>query len=207
MPTVTALRDDRRGRIAIELDGAPWRTVPIDVVVRAGLAEGRTLDRAGVRLFRRELRRAEALAFAARALRSRDLPHGRVAERLERAAVPPAVVTESLAVLEAAGVVDDSRFAANRAQALAGRGYGDAAISHDLERQGIAGELVAEALKDLEPELARARRIVDQRGPGPRTARYLATRGFGEEALEAALGAAFEADRVARLSLVDLDGD
>jgi SOS response regulatory protein OraA/RecX len=194
MPTVTALRDDRRGRIAIELDGAPWRTVPIDVVVRAGLAEGRSLDRAGLRLFRRELRRAEALAVAGRALRSRDLPYGRVAERLERAAVPPAVVTESLAVLEAAGMVDDSRFATNRAQALAGRGYGNAAISHDLERQGIAAELVAEALRDLEPELGRASRVLHRRGPGARTARYLAARGFSQEAVESALGAGFAND-------------
>jgi SOS response regulatory protein OraA/RecX len=194
VPTVTALRDDRRGRIAIELDGAPWRTVPIDVVVRAGLAEGRSLDRAGLRLFRRELRRAEALAVAGRALRSRDLPHGRVAERLERAAVPPAAAKESLAVLETAGVVDDGRFATNRAEALAGRGYGDKAISHDLERQGVAAELVAEVLKALEPELGRARRIVNRRGPGPRTARYLAARGFAEEALEVALGAGFAND-------------
>jgi SOS response regulatory protein OraA/RecX len=194
VPIVTSLRDDRRGRIAIELDGAPWRTVPIDVVVRAGLAEGRSLDRAGLRLFRRELRRAEALAVASRALRSRDLPHGRVAERLERAAVPPAVAKESLAVLEAAGFVDDGRFAANRAEALAVRGYGDAAISHDLEHQGVTGELVAEVLKGLEPELRRARRIVDRRGPGPRAARYLAARGFSEEAMEAALGAGFAND-------------
>ena len=38
MPTVTALRDDRRGRVAVELDGAPWRVLPLDVVARAGIA-------------------------------------------------------------------------------------------------------------------------------------------------------------------------
>jgi SOS response regulatory protein OraA/RecX len=108
--------------------------------------------------------------------------------------VAPAVAKESLAVLKDAGVVDDRRFAANRAEALAGRGYGDAGIRHDLERQGIAGDLAAEVLTDLEPELDRARRIVDRRGPGARTARYLAARGFGEEALEAALGAGFAND-------------
>ena len=40
MPTVTGLREDRRGRVAVELDGSPWRTLPADVVVRAGSPAG-----------------------------------------------------------------------------------------------------------------------------------------------------------------------
>jgi SOS response regulatory protein OraA/RecX len=192
--TITALRDVPRGRVAIELDGSPWRTVPIEVIVRTGLAEGRTLDRAGLRLFRRELRRAEALAVAGRALRSRDLSRVRLAQRLERAAVAPAVVSESLGVLTGSGLVDDDRFARSRADALAGRGYGDAAIRHDLERQGISAELVEDALGQLEPELDRARRLVAERGLDARVGRYLAAKGFGEEALEAALGANFARD-------------
>jgi SOS response regulatory protein OraA/RecX len=194
VPTVTALRDDRRGRVAVELDGAPWRVVPADVVVRAGLTEGRALDRAALRLLRRELRRAEALAVAARALRRRDLSKQLLVERLERAAVAPSAAQESLEVLSRAGIVDDARFARLRAEALAGRGYGDAAIRHDLEQQGVAGEIVQASLEELEPERERARRIVERRGSGPRTARYLASKGFGEDILEAALGADFAID-------------
>jgi len=33
---VTALRAGRRGRVAVDLDDAPWRTLPDDVVVQAG---------------------------------------------------------------------------------------------------------------------------------------------------------------------------
>jgi SOS response regulatory protein OraA/RecX len=186
--TVTALRDDRRGRVAVELDGAPWRTLPVEVVARAGLSEGRTLDRAALRLLRRELRRAEALAVAARALRVRDLSEQRVTERLAGAAVAPAAVAESLDLLTGAGLVDDRRLARSRAQALAERGYGDAAIEHDLERQGVAGDLIRAALEELPGELERARRLVERRGVGARTARYLASKGFGEEAIEAAAG-------------------
>jgi hypothetical protein len=40
----------------------------------------------------------------------------------------------------------------------------------------------------------RAERVVAARGPGPRTARYLASKGFGEDAVEAALGAGFAND-------------
>src|SRR5438445_12895222 len=82
------------------------------------------------------LRRAEALAVAGRALRRQDLSERGIAERLARASVAPAAVEESLAVLSRAGLVDDSRFARTRATSLAERGYGDAAIRHDLERPG-----------------------------------------------------------------------
>jgi SOS response regulatory protein OraA/RecX len=188
MPTVTALRDDRRGRVAVELDNAPWRLLPVDVVVRAGLSEGLALDRPALRLLRRELRRAEALAIAARALRARDLSEERLAQRLARAAVAPATAAESLQLLGRAGIVDDARFARRRAEALVERGHGDAAIEHDLERQGLAGEAVTAALEELPDELERARRLVERRGRGPKTARYLASKGFGEEAIEAAGG-------------------
>ena len=194
MPTVTRLRDDGRGRVAVELDDAPWRTLPVDVVVRSGLLEGRTLDRGALRLLRRELRRAEALAVAGRALRRRDLSERGIAERLARASVAPAAVEESLEVLSRAGLVDDARFARTRADTLADRGYGDAAIRHDLGRQGVGRALIEAALEGLEPERERARRLVERRGPGMKTARFLASKGFGEEALEAAAGADFAPD-------------
>jgi SOS response regulatory protein OraA/RecX len=193
MATVTALRDDRRDRVAVELDGAPWRVLPVDVVVRSGLVEGRTLDREALRLVRRELRRAEALRVAGRALRSRDLSRRRLAERLERT-VPPATTAESLATLERAGLVDDERVAQGRASALADRGWGDEAIRHRLRAEAFDDGAIDEAVRLLEPEAARARGLILRRGPGPRTARYLAGRGFGEEAVEAALGAAFGQD-------------
>jgi hypothetical protein len=48
--------------------------------------------------------------------------------------------------------------------------------------------LVADAICALEPESERARRVVAARGAGVRTARELARRGFGEDAVESALG-------------------
>jgi SOS response regulatory protein OraA/RecX len=186
VPVVTALRADRRGRVAVELDGSPWRLLPSDVVVRAGLATGLSLDRPALRLLRRELRRAEALGVATSALRRCDLSSHGLAERLERAGVAPAAQAESLATLGRVGLVDDERFCRNRAASLAERGFGDDGIRHDLSRHGLPTELVEAALVELEPEAERARRIVERRGSGPRTARYLAGKGFCEDALEAA---------------------
>jgi regulatory protein len=194
MPTVTRLREDRRGRVAVEFDGTPWRTLPVTVVVRAGLSEGRFLDRAALRVLRRELRRAEALALAGRALRARDLSKRELAARLQRAAVTPAAAEESVDALASVGLVDDGRLAGNRAESLAARGYGDAAVRHELERRGLAPELVAAAVAALEPELERARRIIERRGAGPRTARYLAARGFADDVLGEAAGADFGHD-------------
>ena len=190
-PTVTGLRSRPRGRVAVELDGEDWRTLPAEPVVRAGLRVGRELDRTTARLLRRELRRVEALAVASGSLRARDLSSRALTERLRRAKVAPELRKEAISTLERAGIVDDVRFAASRATALAKRGYGNAAIVADLERQGVPGELHAEALAGLEPEAARARETVTRRGGGARTARFLASKGFGDESLEVALGADF----------------
>jgi regulatory protein len=194
VPTITALREDARGRVAVELDGAPWRMLPVDVVARAGLAQGRVLDRPALRLVRRELRRAEALDVAARALRQRNLSQRALADRLAGAGVTSGAAEEALDVLARAGLVDDARVARNRAEALARRGYGDVAIRAALAQHGVENEPAAAAVAELEPEVERARAIVAQRGPGPRTARYLASKGFGGDALETAAGVDFAND-------------
>lgn len=186
MKTVTALRAERRGRVAVELDGLPWRALPLEPVVRAGLAVGLPLDRARARTLARELRRAGALGAAGRALRHRDLTAGALGDRLERAGVAPAARRDAIGTLERAGLVDDSRVAAARADLLAGRGYGDEAIRWDLERRGVGGEQAEAVVATLEPERERAGRIVAARGGGAATARLLARRGFGEEAVGAA---------------------
>ena len=96
---------------------------------------------------------------------------------------------EAVAAAERAGLVDDARYARRRAETLAERGRGDAAIRWQLGHDGLAHELVEEVLGDLTPEADRAAQIVARRGRGPKTARYLASRGFGREAVERASGA------------------
>lgn len=194
MPTVTALREGPHGQVAVELDGGPWRTFSTDVAARAGLTEGRVLDRPALRDLRRELRRSEALSVAARLLRTRDVSRQGLAERLARSNFDPATTREALETLARTGLVDDARFARSRAESMAGRGYGDAAIRDDLHGRGIAVDDIEASLGALEPELERARRVVERRGCGPRTARYLAGKGFGDEAVERGLRARFAND-------------
>jgi regulatory protein len=188
VPRVTGLRKQRGGNVLVQLDGEDWRVLPADVVVRARLSPGTELDRRRLRDVARERRRAAAFDAAGAALRVRDFPAQRLEQRLERRGIPPAHRAEALATLKRAGLVDDERYARNRALALAGRGAGDAAIRYDLEQQGLTAELIGEALAGLEPEQLRADRIVAARGRSPATARFLGRKGFGEDSVEAAAG-------------------
>jgi regulatory protein len=187
MPRVTALRPARLGRVLVELDGARWRAVPLEVAARTGLAIGLELDRERLRTLRRELRAAAAVETGARSLARRDRSEQGVRRLLERKGVPERERDDAVARLRGAGALDDERFAHARAQALAERGLGDAAIAFALEQEGVAAELVAPALEPLAPEPERAAHLAAGRGPGLKTARWLAARGFAEEAIEAAL--------------------
>jgi SOS response regulatory protein OraA/RecX len=128
-----------------------------------------------------------ALDLATRALSRRDFSERGLRERLLRAGVNSGEADEALAKLRRDGVLDDMRFAVDRARALAERGKGDAAIGFDLERQGVAAQQIEEAMATLEPERERAERIVARRGATVATARLLASRGFDVDAVEAAV--------------------
>jgi SOS response regulatory protein OraA/RecX len=175
----------------VELDGKTWRILPAEPVLRAGLSAGLELDRDRARRLRHELRRAEGLAVAARALRARDLSAQRLRERLERKSVAGRERDAVVDTAVSAGLVDDERFARRRAAVLAERGYGNDAIAADLERQGISPELRQDVIEALGSESERAAEIVRRRGATPRTARFLASRGFGLDVLEAAVGVRF----------------
>jgi len=181
---VTGLRRRGTTRIEIELDGVPWRVVPLEALQETALTVGSALDRTAARELGRALRRHRALAVAVGALRSRDHTTASLARRLTARGVRPAERSETLAVLDRAGLVDDTRFAHDRAAVLARRGAGDRRIAFDLEREGVVPELAAAAIAALEPERERAQRIVEGRGRTVRTLRFLAAQGFSEDALE-----------------------
>ena len=182
--TVTSLRERKRGKVEVELDGEPWRVLPAAVVVRAELRVGRRLDRESARLLARELRRAEALARATRALSSRDRSRGELTARLEDAGISETAREEALSSLEAAGLLDDTRVAESRARELARRGYGDSAIRSDLRLRRISSETVAAAIEGLEPEAERVLRALGGKERTPTMLRRLASRGFSRETLE-----------------------
>jgi SOS response regulatory protein OraA/RecX len=162
-------------------------------VVRTGLVVGRALDRETARALARELRRSEALSVALRALRHRDHSRSRLEARLVARGTSTATVDDALETLERVGLVDDARVGAARAEQLAGRGFGDAAIRFALEEEGLTAQVVEGALATLDPEPERAGRFLDERGRTPKTVRWLSAKGFDASTLEDLGGFADEA--------------
>src|SRR6188472_3635527 len=128
-PVVTALRARGPARVAVELDGAPWRVVPLEAVYGAGLVVGGTLDRPTARTLGRELRRLGAQAVALRALRARDHTAASLEQRLTARGTSAALRQDTVAAAQRAGLVDDRRFSVQRAEQLAARGSGDLLIA------------------------------------------------------------------------------
>jgi regulatory protein len=183
-PVVTGLRERKRGRVAVELDGRSWRVLPTDAVVRAGLAVGRRLDRPTARELGREVRRAKAIAAATRSLAASDRSQRALEQRLARAGHSAAAREAALEALDRAGLVDDARIAQSRAELLARRGYGDAAIRADLRRRQLGSEATADAVASLAPELERLRLQLEGQSVTPALLRRLAGRGFSRDTLD-----------------------
>ena len=136
-----------------------------------------------------EAPRTEALAVATRALARREHSQRSLRERLLRAGVSVGDAEAVVAELQQTGLVDDARFAEERARVLAGKGKGDAAIRFDLERAGVGPDELEAALGTLDSERERAAALVARRGASPATARLLAGRGFDEEVVAALVAA------------------
>jgi len=136
-----------------------------------------------------EAPRTEALAVATRALARREHSQRSLRERLQRSGVTADDAEAVVEELRHAGLVDDARFAEERARGLAERGKSDAAIRFELERAGIATAEIESTLGRLDPERERAAALVARRGATPATARLLAGRGFDEEVVAALVAA------------------
>jgi SOS response regulatory protein OraA/RecX len=130
----------------------------------------------------------DPLEIAARALGHRDRSARDVDERLARAGVDGDRRAAALETLARLGYVDDDRYAASRAAALAARGWGDAGIRAHLEREGVGAAAAERALATLAPEPERAQAIARRDGASPRTARRLAAKGFSEDVVESVAG-------------------
>jgi len=186
MARVTALHPERGDRVRVELDGAPWRTLPAAAVVSVGLMVGVELDRPRARELAQAIRRAEALGTAARALARRDRSVVRLAEYLAHRGVAPKERTEAVERLGEIGYLDDGRFATGRARSLADRGYGDDAVRFELDREGVDAEQIDAAVAGLAAERERAVSVLRGSRSPLAGIRKLAAKGFSADSIEAA---------------------
>ena len=180
VPVVTALRERPRDRIEIDLDGASWRLVPADAVVRAGLSVGRALDRETARALGRELRRLGGARRRATRASHGDYSRGRLDARLASRGARPDGPGRRAPGARAGGA---RRRCAGRRRAGRRRSPAVAtATRRSVSRSRATGSTTSssgEALAGLEPEAERARRLLAAGGGrGRRSIRRLAARGF-----------------------------
>jgi regulatory protein len=83
--------------------------------------------------------------------------------RLIRAGFESGQIAEALAGLEAAGLIDDERFARELVRSQTGRLSGARAIRHALRQKGVATDLVDAALEGAGDETQRAAELARQR--------------------------------------------
>lgn len=95
----------------------------------------------------------QALARALRALARRDHSVAELARKLRVAGTPEPLVQDTVGRLEEAGYLDDRRFARQWADfaVRSGRGYG-VRLRLELQRRGVAAEIIAEVLAELSAE-------------------------------------------------------
>ena len=169
VPVVTALRARGPGRVAVDLDGEPWRVVPLEAVYAAGLVVGRALDRPTARALGRELRRLEARrrrrcgrcgrATTRRRRSSGGSPSG---GRRRRAA------GDGRGGASAAGSSTTGGSRMQRAAQLAGARRGRSADRRRPRASGGSARARRELRSAaLEPEAVRAAEIIARAGPKP----------------------------------------
>ena len=129
---------------------------------------------------------ADAVQAALAALRYRDLSERELERKLAARGFSEDERQDAVLTLRRTGLLDERRFAESRARSLASRGAGDRLIRYELERAGVPGDDVEDAIGALEEESTRAEAIVARRGASAKTARYLLAKGFsGDVASEA----------------------
>jgi SOS response regulatory protein OraA/RecX len=189
VPAITRLARTTETRVRVEVDGAPWRTLPTPLVDGLGLTIGTELTRPLLRTLRRRLRRHEAVSKAERILASSDTSTARLNAALERNGVAARDRESLVDTLASSGLLSDARASQARATALANRGYGNLAIELKLETSGYEAADRQAAIASLASERTRAERVLEGKNFDPlKAAGLLARRGFDEDLCESIAG-------------------
>ncbi|OCA96278.1 recombination regulator RecX [Actinobaculum suis] len=98
-----------------------------------------------------QVKKAREIAY--RRLGMRDYARAELGEVLAKRGLPEGVILQTLAEMEAAGYVDDARFAQEYVRRrLAVKPMSRRVLGIELRRKGISEELISAALSELAPE-------------------------------------------------------
>jgi len=203
MPTITRLelQARRRDRVNVFLDEAFAFSVSVELA--AALRKGQVLSEAETTGLRAEDGYRQALGRALRYLGHRSRTRVEVERKLAESEVEPPVVARVLGRLDELGLLDDADYAARFVEQRQNhRPEGARALRYALGRRGVPDHVVAAVTEGIDEDTL-ARRVALDRLPRyagcdrpvfeRRLGGFLQRRGFGPDAVRAAVRAAWEA--------------
>lgn len=192
MPRLTQIKETKKGRLALFLDGEFAFSLDEDTFASAHLHEGDELEDWQVEDLRKQSDTRRALDKAMDYLSLRDHAAGELYQKLCRKFDGPSAAY-AVARAQELGLLNDADFARRRAAELLRKRKSRREILTDLSAKGIDRDVAAEAVETLyqtdedgeDPELATARTLVERRyaaklaaGKREQVAAALARRGF-----------------------------
>lgn len=192
MPRLTQIKETKKGRLALFLDGEFAFSLDEDTFASAHLHEGDELEDWQVEDLRKQSDTRRALDKAMDYLSLRDHAAGELYQKLCRKFDGPSAAY-AVARAQELGLLNDADFARRRAAELLRKRKSRREILTDLSAKGIDRDVAAEAVEALyqtdedgeDPELATARALVERRyaaklaaGKREQVAAALARRGF-----------------------------
>ena len=199
MPTITQIKETKKGRLALFLDGEFAFSLDEDTFAAAALHEEDEVEEWRLEELRRQSDTRKALDKAMDLLSLRDHAAGELYQKLCRKFDGPSAAY-AVAKAQELGLLDDAAFARRRAAELLRKRKSRRAILDDLAAKGIDRDTAAEAVEALyadeeqDPELTAAAQLVQRHyaaklaaGRRDQVAAALARRGFSHAVIRQAL--------------------
>ena len=199
MPTITQIKETKKGRLALFLDGEFALSLDEDTFAAAALHEKDEVEEWRLEELRRQSDTRKALDKAMDLLSLRDHAAGELYQKLCRKFDGPSAAY-AVAKAQELGLLDDAAFARRRAAELLRNRKSRRAILDDLAAKGIDRDTAAGAVETLyadeeqDPELTAAIQLVQRHyaaklaaGRRDQVAAALARRGFSHAVIRQAL--------------------
>ncbi len=158
--TIEAIEPDRRqkGVVRVVIDGRTILSLPDDLVLREQLTVGAEITPERLERLVGAVDREAAYRTALRALERRSFAKRDLHRRLVLKGHLPELAAAAVERAEAAGYLDDAKFARQYVASRSARGRGPARLRRELAHAGVARELIDAALTELslsDPEVQR----------------------------------------------------
>lgn len=200
MPRITQIKETKKGRLALFLDGEFAFSLDEETFAAAALHEDDEVECWRLEELRKQSDTRKALDKAMDLLSLRDHAAGELYQKLCRKFDGPSAAY-AVAKAQELGLLDDESFARRRAAELLRKRRSRREILLDLSRKGIDRDTAAQAVETLfdaeegeDPELASAAALVQRQyaaklaaGKRDQVAAALARRGFSRAVIRQAL--------------------